>query len=147
MTAAKQTPWRSTVEDNASVVETDGDIFAPLKRVRQQYYDAANKLVKRRTTDEGIESKYVEAANALRDCGDRVGKLISIGSECEEATGAIETGSTGYQQDGTSLESSNGYTSGPEDHSVSQENQATNTGDNNSQPEGFEGSREGSQVS
>ena len=79
MTAqVQQSAWRTAEADNTPMVDAEGDIFAPLRKVRQQYYDQANKLAQRLDEDyyEGDLNVIREYICKLRDAGDRVGALI-----------------------------------------------------------------------
>lgn len=87
---AQQTAWRPATFEAGPMLTSEGDGLEPLRKVRQRYYNRANKIARRRTDPETslLPEKYHAIVAWYRQQGDRVNLLIP---EDKEFIDVIET--------------------------------------------------------
>ena len=87
MAVQKKAP--ETVEVYEYVPFINGtDSLEPLRRVQQQYYNRANRIITKCTDPEDgtIDPFYVDLANTYRNHGDNVGLLCACSAETVDRT-------------------------------------------------------------
>lgn len=94
MANQQQQVWRKAEETPIAVLDM-GDIFAPLKKIRDQYYARAQRILTRATdkeTGELVDPNWAWVIDDMRNCGDRVNLLIPKESvnEGETVLGSVK---------------------------------------------------------
>lgn len=146
MANQQQQVWRKAEEAPIAALDT-GDIFVPLKKIRDQYYARAQRTLARATdkeTGEPVDPNWAWVIDDMRNCGDRVNLLIpkenvdvipSAETKQEDSQSASEDVSGPQERSDNSTSETIGYQSASEGLESNQETSTTGCGEDRAQSE------------